>query len=92
MTEEQFIQENKGSYDEFIIRTWNPFHQIPDHTHPFSIKALVIAGTMWLTVRDIERQLKVGDVFELDYEELHSERYGPEGASYLVARCGDPRK
>ena len=92
MTEEQFIQENKGSYDEFIIRTWNPFHQIPDHTHPFSIKALVIAGTMSLTVRDIERQLKVGDVFELDYEELHSERYGPEGASYLVARCGYPRK
>jgi len=92
MTEEQFIQENKGSYDEFIIRTWNPFHQIPDHTHPFSIKALVIAGTMSLTVRDIERQLTVGDVFELDYEELHSERYGPEGASYLVARCGYPRK
>ena len=92
MTEEQFIQENKGSYDEFIIRTWNPFHQIPDHTHPFSIKALVIAGTMWLTVRDIERQLTVGDVFELDYEEPHSERYGPEGASYLVARCGYPRK
>jgi len=92
MTEEQFIQENKGSYDEFILRNWDPFHQIPDHTHPFFIKALVTAGTMWLTVRNIERQFTVGDVFELDYEEPHSERYGPEGASYLVARCGYPRK
>ena len=92
MTEEQFLQENKGGYDEFILRKWDPFHQIPEHTHPFLIKALVTAGTMWLTVRDIERQLTVGDVFELDYEEPHRERYGPEGASYLVARCGYPRK
>ena len=86
MTEAQFIKSNEGLFDEFILRTWDPFQVVPDHTHPFYIKALVTRGTMWLTVRGDEYALTVGDVFELDYEEPHSERYGFEGASYLVAR------
>jgi quercetin dioxygenase-like cupin family protein len=86
MTEAQFIKNNEGLFDEFVPRTWEPFQVVSEHTHPFFIKALVTRGTMWLTVRGDEHALKVGDVFELDYEEPHGERYGSEGASYLVAR------
>ncbi|NBT73468.1 MAG: AraC family transcriptional regulator, partial [Betaproteobacteria bacterium] len=65
-------------------------HIIPDHSHPFALKALVISGQMWLTVNAVEQALQPGDVFELSHSQPHAERYGPEGASYLVARRHQP--
>jgi hypothetical protein len=41
---------------------------------------------MWLTVDGVERELQPGDLFELSHSQPHAERYGPTGASYLVAR------
>ena len=46
---------------------------------------------MWLTVGDSTRHLRSGDRFELDAQVLHSERYGPEGATYWVARSEAPK-
>ena len=56
------------------------------HTHPFSVKARVVQGEMWLTVQDETRHLQAGDGFELEREVAHAERYGPSGATYWVAR------
>jgi quercetin dioxygenase-like cupin family protein len=47
---------------------------------------LVVEGEMWLTVDDVERQLRCGDVFALEANIMHSERYGDEGAVYWAAR------
>jgi quercetin dioxygenase-like cupin family protein len=73
-------------FDEVIERTWAPSTVLDSHTHPFAVRALVVAGEMWLTVGDRERHLLPGDEFTLERDVPHAERYGTEGASYWVAR------
>ena len=41
---------------------------------------------MWLSVGERTRHLLPGDTFQLDREVPHAERYGPQGATYWVAR------
>jgi quercetin dioxygenase-like cupin family protein len=73
-------------FDEVIERTWEPSTVLTTHTHPFAVKALLIAGEMWLTVGGEVRHLQAGDEFALDREVPHEERYGEQGATYWVAR------
>jgi mannose-6-phosphate isomerase-like protein (cupin superfamily) len=72
--------------DEVLERRWGPLTDLAPHTHPFHARALVVEGEMWLTVGDAVRHLRPGDTFELPSGTLHSERYGPDGAAYWVAR------
>jgi len=73
-------------FDEVLQRDWAPNTVLDTHTHPFSVKAVVVAGELWLTVGADTRHLRAGERFELDREVPHAERYGTEGASYWVAR------
>jgi len=41
---------------------------------------------MWLVCQDGTQHLLAGDTFTLAGGTPHSERYGPEGATYWVAR------
>ncbi|KNZ30921.1 MAG: AraC family transcriptional regulator [Methylibium sp. NZG] len=78
----------KLGFDEVLVREWQPLTVVDLHTHPFDARARVVGGEMWLTVAGQTRHLRSGDTFELDAEVPHSERYGPEGATYWVARRG----
>lgn len=73
-------------YTQVLQRDWAPNTVVATHTHPFSVKAVVVAGELWLTVGDSTRHLRSGDCFTLDREVPHAERYGDAGASYWVAR------
>ncbi len=73
-------------YDEVLERTWAPATVLESHTHPFALRAVVVAGEMWLTVGDDVRHLRPGDEFALERDVPHAERYGAEGATYWVAR------
>jgi mannose-6-phosphate isomerase-like protein (cupin superfamily) len=73
-------------FDEVIERRWDPGLTLDTHAHPFALKALVVAGEMWLTVDNQTRHLRVGDSFALERNVPHAERYGAEGATYWVAR------
>ncbi len=83
---DKFIEANRHDSDDFFVRKWPPDHIIHEHTHPFALRALVTEGQMWLTVDGIERELLPGDTFDLSYSKPHAERYGPQGATYLVAK------
>ena len=84
---ETFAQQARAAgFDEVIERRWEPLTVLDTHTHPFSVQALVTQGLMWLTVDGHTRELRTGDRFELGREVPHDERYGPEGATYWVAR------
>ena len=72
--------------DEVIERHWGPNQVVETHTHAFDADALVTAGEMWLTREDGTQHLRAGDTFRLPGGTPHSERYGPEGATYWVAR------
>ena len=69
-------------FDEVLERRWAPGTVLERHTHPFDADALVVEGEMWLD----ERHLAAGDTFQLVRGTPHSERYGPAGAAYWVAR------
>jgi tRNA pseudouridine32 synthase/23S rRNA pseudouridine746 synthase len=87
MTFEAFQQQALAEgFDEVLERTWEPNTVLDTHTHPFAVKARVVAGQMWLSVGTQKRYLTPGDEFTLAREEPHAEQYGPEGATYWVAR------
>jgi quercetin dioxygenase-like cupin family protein len=73
-------------FDEVLERVWAPDTVLEEHTHPFAAKALVVQGEMWLTVGGETQHLVPGEMFEIELGVPHSERYGPEGATYWVAR------
>lgn len=73
-------------FDEVLEREWAPGTVLETHTHPFSVKALVVHGEMWLTVGDQTRHLFAGEPFTLERDVPHAERYGSQGATYWVAR------
>jgi quercetin dioxygenase-like cupin family protein len=73
-------------FDEVLERRWQPNLVLDEHRHPFAAQALVVAGEMWLQCRGQTQHLRPGDRFALERDEPHAERYGPEGATYWVAR------
>ena len=58
----------------------------PPHSHAFSVRALVLAGDVTLTSEGQSRTFRAGEVFEMAAGCVHSERYGPDGSTYLVGR------
>jgi quercetin dioxygenase-like cupin family protein len=88
-TFERFAEEQRAiGCDEVIERKWQPGTVVQTHTHPFSVRALVVQGEMWLTVGERTQHLRAGERFELEHGMPHAERYGAEGATYWVARTG----
>ena len=73
---------------EVLERRWSPNQVVEEHVHPFEAQAIVAQGEMWLTCAGQTRHLLPGDEFHLRAGTSHSERYGPEGATYWVARRG----
>ena len=73
-------------FDEVLERIWAPNLELQTHRHSFAVSALVTQGEVWLDCGGSTRHLQAGDRFELDPEEPHAERYGPQGAVFWVAR------
>jgi quercetin dioxygenase-like cupin family protein len=78
--------ERARGCSEVMARCYQANEVVADHTHPFHARALVVEGEMWLTVGSDTQHLRPGDRFELASGTLHAERYGPQGATYWVAR------
>ena len=84
---DEFKQKSLANgFDEVIERDWVPNTVLDTHTHPFAVNAVVTRGEMWLSMAGQTQHLLPGDTFELDRNVPHDERYGPEGATYWVAR------
>jgi len=84
---EQFKSELKqAGYDEVLEKTYAPNTFIDTHSHPFSARALIISGQMEISCGAEAHEYRVGDIFELEAHRIHTERYGPAGASYVVGR------
>ena len=73
-------------FSEVLERDWPALAVLEEHVHPFAVQALVVRGEMWLTVDGQTRHLQPGDRFDVALGRPHSERYGPQGATYWVAR------
>jgi len=75
----------REGYDEIVPRDWPAGAVLETHDHPFAVKAIVVAGEMWLTHGGKTQHLKAGDRFELDEGVPHAERYGTAGVTYWAA-------
>jgi len=78
--------ERARGCSEVLARSWEPDTVQDTHTHTFHARALVVQGEMWLTVDGVTEHLGPGDRFDLPAGKPHAERYGPQGATYWVAR------
>ena len=76
----------REGYDEVVPREWPAGAVLETHEHPFGVKAIVVAGEMWLSHGGQTRHLVAGSTFELDEGVPHAERYGAAGATYWAAR------
>lgn len=87
ITFQQFESEALArGFDEVLERRWAPNQVVDEHRHPFAADALVVEGEMWLIDGNGTRHFGPGDTFTLAPGVPHSERYGPVGAIYWVAR------
>jgi len=83
----RFRQQAKQlGFDEVIVRRWDPEVFIDTHTHSFKVQAVVVEGSMLLSLSGAACELDAGSKFSLDFDTPHAERYGPKGAVYWVAR------
>jgi quercetin dioxygenase-like cupin family protein len=73
-------------YDEILTKTLAPDVVIADHTHPFDVLALVLDGEATIDCGQGPRTYRPGDLLEVARDTVHSERYGPQGYSFLVGR------
>ena len=72
-------------FTEFVLVTRDA-GELDTHTHPFEAKALILAGEIHIRAGGAERVYRRGDTFHLAADAPHTERYGPQGVQYLVAR------
>ncbi len=87
MTQTEFLilLKERGFPDPVLVE-YPANGSLDRHEHPFEALALVIDGSLVLTVNNVETEYKVGDTFHLKYQEQHQERYGPNGVKYLAGR------
>lgn len=87
MNKDQFLQTLfESGYPEPIEVQQAPNGHLDNHTHPFAVRALVVDGCIEIKSQDGLRKYSKGDMFELAYEQPHSETYGPTGVKYLASR------
>jgi hypothetical protein len=87
MNKVDFIQMlQQEGYPDPVEVTQIPNSSLGKHIHPFAVKALVIDGSIDIVIQGKRKTYSIGDIFELEFEELHSESYGPTGVIYLASR------
>ncbi|MBU3577246.1 cupin domain-containing protein [Polynucleobacter sp. UK-Kesae-W10] len=87
MNKEQFLQILRQSeYPEPVEVQQVPNGHLDEHTHPFSVQALVIDGFIEITIDRKTTKYASGDVFALALNQVHAEAYGPQGVRYLASR------
>ena len=87
MNEAQFIEMlQQEDYPDPVEVRQAPNGSLGEHSHPFAVKALVIDGSINITIQDNRKTYSIGDVFQLGFEEPHSESYGATGVVYLASR------
>jgi quercetin dioxygenase-like cupin family protein len=87
MNTTQFIEMlQQEDYPDPVEVRQAPNGSLGEHSHPFAVKALVIDGSIDITIQGNRKTYSIGDVFQLGFEEPHSESYGPTGVVYLASR------
>ena len=71
---------------EVVERAWEPNRVVPEHSHPFDARVMVLDGEVTLSWQGQSRTCRSGDVFTMAAGVPHTEAYGPSGARFLSGR------
>jgi quercetin dioxygenase-like cupin family protein len=59
---------------------------VGEHSHPFDVRAKVLAGEIALTRAGVSCTYRTGDIFSMEAGCEHAEQCGPSGVTYTVGR------
>jgi quercetin dioxygenase-like cupin family protein len=76
----------QAGYRDIDTRTALPNVSRQPHAHPFDARVLMLAGELTVMSEGQSRTYRTGETFEMAAGCLHSEQYGPEGATLLIGR------
>jgi quercetin dioxygenase-like cupin family protein len=79
-------QAMDDGFEEIMQREWPPHLILETHTHPYDIRVQLTAGLMHLGLVSGSQTYSAGQSFFLARDTEHSEHYGPQGATFWVAR------
>ena len=76
----------QNGFTEVETKAHPPGRLVPDHVHPFDVRALVLEGEITLTVGGQATAYRPGQVFIMEGGRHHAEAIGTEGVRLLVGR------
>lgn len=79
-------QAMDDGFDEIIKKEWAPNLVIEKHTHPFDARVQVATGQVKLELATGVQTFEAGQGFFIPRGTEHAEQYGPNGATFWVAR------
>jgi mannose-6-phosphate isomerase-like protein (cupin superfamily) len=80
----------RDGFDDIERKNVPPGTRVPEHAHPFDIRALVLDGEIRLTVEGDEYAYREGYIFVMPAGHRHAEAVCPDGVDYLVGRRRAP--
>jgi quercetin dioxygenase-like cupin family protein len=85
-TPEEFERTLAAEGYEVLVRDLEPDKALPEHRHPWDVKAMILQGAFTVGTAEGERTYETGQVFELPADMPHTESHGPAGARLLLGR------
>jgi len=76
----------EDGYTEIEVKSLQPRPANDEHGHPFAVRGFVLSGTFTVTLRDMTKTYRAGEIFSVPAGQDHSEEIGPEGAEVIVGR------
>ncbi len=73
-------------YDEIVTVEKVPGYQLGEHKHAFDACALITEGQIDIAVDGVMRSYRVGDIFRVPANTVHTESAGPAGVVYRAGR------
>lgn len=87
MNEQAFRHQlEQDGYDEPVELVREANLENDDHTHDFSASALILDGEVNVITAEGTITCRAGDTFALAGGTVHHERYGPQGARFLLGK------
>ena len=87
MNSEQFLQSlREDGFPDPVEVQQLPNGRLDIHEHLFEVRALVIDGAITISIDDVSKIYKAGEIFHLSFKQPHAESYGPQGVKYLASR------
>lgn len=73
-------------FEEILQKEWAPHLVLEKHTHPFDARVQVATGQVKLALATGSQTFEAGQGFYIPRGTEHAEQYGPQGATFWVAR------